>query len=103
MIFKNFIKEFKPFFKLHYWSYTNFIEWFGFTIKLGIIIPGLIWGKQWWWLYIFAEYSAISLIWSSIKKKLPTIIYFNVMWTILATIQILKHFYPHMFSFMGVK
>ena len=101
-MFKGFIQEFSPLFKKKYWSYINFVEWFGFTTKIVIIVPGLIWNKQWWWLYIFAEYSALSLIWTSIKKKLPTIIYFNCCWVLLATIQILKHFYPHIFNFIGV-
>jgi hypothetical protein len=101
-IFKGFWKEWSPFFKKNYWHSTNTLEWFAFTTKLAIIIPGLLWAKQWWWLYIFAEFSAFSLIITSIKKKLPTIIYFNVMWVILATMQILKHFYPHIFKIIGI-
>lgn len=75
-----------------YWSKTNIIEFWAFSTKLMIIFPGLLLGKQWWWLYIFAFLSSVTLILTSTIKTLPTIIYFNVGWTILATIAIIKHF-----------
>lgn len=75
-----------------YWNRPNTVEALGFTTKLAIIFPGLLFGKQWWWLYIFAIASSIALIWSSTKKTLPTIILFNVAWIILASLAILKHF-----------
>jgi len=60
--------------------------------KLSIIFPGLLFGRQWWWLYIFALVSSLALIWSSTVKTLPTIILFNVGWSILATAALIKHF-----------
>jgi hypothetical protein len=36
--------------------------------------------------------SSLALIWSSTVKTLPTIIWFNILWTILASLTILKHF-----------
>jgi len=75
-----------------YWNRPNIVEAWGFTTKIAIIFPGLLFNKQWWWLYIFAIISSISLIWSSTKKTLPTIILFNVAWVILATTAIAKHF-----------
>jgi hypothetical protein len=75
-----------------YWNKVNAIEFWSFTTKLSIIIPGLLFGKQWWWLYIFALVSSLSLIITSTIKTLPTIIYFNIAWCLLATIAILKHF-----------
>lgn len=75
-----------------YWTKTNIIEFWAFSTKLAIIFPGLLLDKQWWWLYIFAFLSSIILILTSTIKTLPTIIYFNVGWTILATIAIIKHF-----------
>ena len=74
-----------------YWNRPNTVEFFAFMMKLAIIFPGLIFGKQWWWLYIFALISSISLVWSSTKKTLPTIILFNIGWSILATTAILKY------------
>lgn len=76
----------------NYWTRANVVEAWGFATKISIIFPGLIFGKQWWWLYVFALLSSIALIWSSTVKTLPTIIIFNVLWVILASIAILKHF-----------
>lgn len=75
-----------------YWNRPNIVEAWGFATKIAIIFPGLLFEKQWWWLYIFAIISSISLIWSSTKKTLPTIILFNVAWVVLATTAIAKHF-----------
>lgn len=100
---KSYIKIFKLFFNKiiiaikimsskNYWTRANLVEAWGFGTKLSIIIPGLLFGQQWWWLYIFALVSSIALIWSSTVKTLPTIILFNVVWVILALTAILKHF-----------
>jgi hypothetical protein len=78
--------------KKEYWNRPNTVEAWGFATKIAIIFPGLLLGKQWWWLYIFAIASSIALIWSSTKKTLPTIILFNVAWITLATLAIAKHF-----------
>lgn len=75
-----------------YWTKTNIIEFWAFSVKLMIIFPGLIFGKQWWWLFILALISSMSLIFTSTIKTLPTIIYFNIGWSILAIIAIIKHF-----------
>ncbi len=74
-----------------YWTKVNTIEALGFSTKIAIIFPGLLFEKQWWWLYIFAIISSVSLIWTSTKKTLPTIILFNVAWIALASLAILKH------------
>ena len=81
----------KTMFNKKYWNKANTIEFFAFMVKLMIIFPGLIFGKQFWWLYIFALLSSLSLIWSSTVKTLPTIIWFNIGWSILATTAILKY------------
>ena len=75
-----------------YWNKINSIEFISFMTKVAIIVPGLLFGMQWWWLYIFALMSSISLIWTSTKKTLPTIIIFNIIWCCLAAAAILKHF-----------
>ena len=74
-----------------YWNRANTVEFFAFMTKLSIIFPGLILGKQFWWLYIFALVSSLALIWSSTIKTLPTIIIFNIGWTILAATAIIKY------------
>jgi len=75
-----------------YWNKVNIIEFWAFSTKLAIIFPGLLFGKQFWWLFIFALASSVALILTSTIKTLPTIIYFNVGWSILATVAIAKHF-----------
>ena len=76
-----------------YWTRVNTVEACGFATKIAIIFPGLLLGKQFWWLYIFAIISSVALIWTSTKKTLPTIILFNVLWVVLASLSILKHFW----------
>lgn len=78
--------------KKEYWNRPNIVEAWGFATKIAIIFPGLLFDKQWWWVYIFAIISSVCLIWSSTKKTLPTIILFNVAWIVLATLSIVKHF-----------
>jgi len=75
-----------------YWNKVNTIEFMSFMTKVTIIVPGLLFGMQWWWLYIFALVSSLSLIWTSTRKTLPTIIVFNIIWCCLAAAAILKHF-----------
>ena len=75
-----------------YWNKANTIEFFSFLTKIIIIFPGLLFGIQIWWLYIFALVSSLSLIWTSTIKTLPTIIWFNIGWSILASLALIKHF-----------
>jgi hypothetical protein len=75
-----------------YWNKANTIEFFAFMTKIAIIFPGLLLGKQFWWLFVFALISSLALVWSSTVKTLPTIIWFNILWSILAILSILKHF-----------
>lgn len=91
-LFNNIIFAIKTMASKSYWTSANIVEAWGFGTKLAIIIPGLLFGYQWWWLYIFAVASSLSLIWSSTVKTLPTIILFNVVWVMLAVTAIAKHF-----------
>jgi hypothetical protein len=81
----------KSMFNKSYWNKPNTVEFFAFMTKLTIIFPGLLFGKQWWWLYIFALISSLSLIWTSTVKTLPSIILFNLGWSVLAVTAILKY------------
>ena len=76
-----------------YWNKVNSVEAWGFATKIAIIFPGLLFDAQIWWLYIFAIASSLSLIWTSTRKTLPTIILFNVAWVVLASLSIIKHFW----------
>jgi hypothetical protein len=102
-LFYSIFERIKSFFKMmsvqtkrfatkKYWSKVNIIEAISFATKISIIFPGLLFGKQWWWLYVFALVSSAALVATSTIKTLPTIIWFNVIWIILATLSIAKHF-----------
>lgn len=75
-----------------YWNKVNVIEAWAFMTKISIIVPGLIFDKQWWWMYFFAIASSLALIITSTIKTMPTIIWFNICWVILACTAIVKHF-----------
>jgi hypothetical protein len=74
-----------------YWNKPNTVEFFAFIAKAVIIIPGLLFNKQIWWLYIFALVSSLMLIWSSTVKTIPTLIWFNILWSALAITAIIKY------------
>jgi len=75
-----------------YWNKANTVEFFAFMVKIIIIIPGLVFDLQWWWLYIFALMTSSALIWSSTIKTLPTIIILNIAWIFISIASILKAF-----------
>jgi hypothetical protein len=78
--------------KKEYWNKANTVEFLAFVAKAAIIIPGLLFDISVWWFYIFALISSLGLIWSSTVKTIPTLIWFNILWSFLAIIYILKHF-----------
>lgn len=78
--------------KKEYWNLPNTVEFAAFMTKAAIIVPGLLFDTQLWWLYIVALLTSISLVWSSTVKTLPTIIWFNILWSGLAIAAIAKHF-----------
>jgi hypothetical protein len=87
----DFIDSIKTMKNKKYWNKANTVEFFAFMTKIVIIVPGLLFGMQWWWLYIFALVSSISLVWTSTVKTLPTVIIFNLMWSCLAITAITKY------------
>jgi hypothetical protein len=77
--------------KKSYWNKANTVEFFGFFVKAIIILPGLVFGVEIWWLYIFAFISSISIVWSSTVKTIPTLIWFNLVWALVAFLVIVRH------------
>ena len=75
-----------------YWNRPNTVEFFAFIVKAIIIIPGLLFDVTVWWFYILALLSSLGLIWSATAKTLPTLIWFNILWSILAIAVLLKYF-----------
>ena len=74
-----------------YWTRANTVEFLAFAVKAAIIIPGLLLGRQFWWLYALALVSSLMLIWSSTVKTLPTLIWFNIVWSLLAIVAIARY------------
>lgn len=87
-----FIEALKTMGHKEYWNKANTVEFFAFLIKAFIIIPGLLFDIQFWWMYILAIVTSIGIVWSSTVKTIPTLIWFNILWTILGTAAIIKHF-----------
>jgi len=81
----------KSMLKKEYWNKANTVEFFAFVVKAAIIIPGLVFDVQFWWLYVFALVTSFMIIWSSTVKTLPTLIWFNILWVFLALIGIIKN------------
>ena len=75
-----------------YWTRANTVEFIAFVAKAMIIIPGLLFDISVWWFYIFALVSSLGLIWSSTVKTIPTLIWFNILWSVLAILYLAKYF-----------
>jgi hypothetical protein len=78
-------------FTREYWTNYNIVEAASWLAKAVIIIPGLIFGIQLWWLYFFTLLTSLTLIWASNKKLLPTLVGFNAMWAWLSLMVIAQH------------
>jgi len=89
--FNDILKVSKKWGNKSYWTKTNTVEAWAFMTKIAIIFPGLLFGVQFWWLYIFALASSLALILTSTIKTMPTIIWFNIAWVFLASASIIKH------------
>lgn len=71
---------YKLWLKKEYWTNYNIVEFLSWFAKATIIVPGLIFGIQLWWLYFFTFLTSLTLIWASNKKLLPTLVAFNTLW-----------------------
>ena len=78
-------------FKKEYWTDYNTIEFVSWLAKAIIIIPGLIFKVQLWWLYFLTLLTSLTLIWASNKKLLPTLVGFNTMWVWLSCMVLAQH------------
>lgn len=88
----NKIKEcYGMWFTREYWTDYNIVEFISWVAKAIIIIPGLIFGIQLWWLYFLTLITSLTLIWASNKKFLPTLVGFNTMWAWLSCMVLAQH------------
>ena len=79
-------------FQKEYWTNYNTVEFVSWLAKAVIIVPGLIFGIQIWWLYFLTLTTSLSLVWASNKKLLPTLVGFNVIWAWISCVVLAKHF-----------
>jgi hypothetical protein len=74
-----------------YWINYNIIEFASWMAKAVIIIPGLIFSIELWYMHFITLITSSLLIWASMKKSLPTLILFNSIWICISLTIILKH------------
>ena len=74
-----------------YWTDYNRVEFASWFTKAIIIVPGLIFGIQVWWLYFLTLATSLGLIWASNKKLLPTLVGFNTLWAWISCMVLAQH------------
>jgi hypothetical protein len=74
-----------------YWTDYNTIEFAAWMAKAAIIVPGLVFGKEIWWLHFLTLCTSSLLIWASMRKSLPTLIVFNTLWIVISLTIILRN------------
>ena len=74
-----------------YWTDYNTIEFTAWFAKAIIIIPGLVFGIELWYLHFLTLITSALLIWASMKKNLPTLIAFNTIWICISLTIIIRN------------
>lgn len=74
-----------------YWTSYNTVEFAAWGTKAAVIVPGLVFGVEVWWLHILTLGTSAALIWASMKKLLPTLVAFNTLWIFLSMTVIIRH------------
>jgi len=88
---KKILDIYKMFLYKNYWTDYNVIEFIAWFAKAVIIIPGLVFGVELWYLHFLTLVTSGLLIWASMKKSLPTLISFNTIWICISLTIILRH------------
>lgn len=74
-----------------YWTDYNTIEFAAWMAKAVIIIPGLIFGIELWYMHFLTLATSSALIWASMRKSLPTLILFNTIWICISLTIIIRN------------
>jgi hypothetical protein len=85
------LNKFQMYLNRDYWTNYNIIEFASWMAKAIIIIPGLVFGIELWYMHFITLITSSLLIWASMKKSLPTLILFNSIWICISLTIILKH------------
>ena len=80
-------------FTKEYWTDYNTVEFISWFAKAIIIVPGLIFHIQIWWLYFLTLFTSLTLIWASNKKLLPTLVGFNTLWAWISCMVLAQHLF----------
>jgi len=89
--FNKILDRYKMYLSKEYWTDYNVIELSAWLAKAIIIIPGLIFGIELWYLHFITLATSSLLIWASMRKSLPTLILFNTIWIGISLTIILRH------------
>jgi len=87
------INRYKMYMSKDYWTDYNIIEAAAWMAKAIIIIPGLIFGIELWYMHFLTLATSSALIWASMRKSLPTLILFNTIWICISLTIIIRHLY----------
>lgn len=74
-----------------YWTDYNIIEFAAWMAKAIIIVPGLIFGIELWYMHFLTLLTSSLLIWASMRKSLPTLIVFNTIWICISLTIIVRN------------
>ncbi len=85
------LDRYKMYLSKEYWTDYNIIELCAWMAKALIIIPGLIFGIEIWWLHFLTLTTSSALIWASMRKSLPTLVVFNTIWICISLTIIIRH------------
>lgn len=77
-----------------YWTDYNTIEFAAWFAKAIIIIPGLVFGVELWYMHFLTLLTSSLLIWASMRKDLPTLIAFNTIWICISLTILVRHLIP---------
>ena len=91
---KKIFKRYKMYLSKTYWTDYNTIELCAWTAKAIIIIPGLVFGIELWYLHFLTLLTSSLLIWASMRKDLPTLIAFNTIWICISLTILIRHLIP---------
>lgn len=86
--------RYKMYLSKEYWTDYNIIELAAWLAKAIIIIPGLIFGVELWYMHFLTLATSSALIWASMRKSLPTLILFNTIWICISLTIIIRHLLP---------
>ena len=88
---KKILKRYNMFLTKSYWTDYNTIEFFAWMAKAIIIVPGLIFGIELWYMHFLTLLTSSLLIWASMRKDLPTLILFNTIWICISLTIIIRN------------